>query len=174
MSSSEWPPYEVVSSKHQLGLLRQHVLEIRDMESKVKRENDTDTLSWLGRLLVIRSCGHLEKVMLTCAKKYIESKSGGYVQTFALNSISRSLNPTENNMVKFLGLFDNEWADGLKSWLDLEDEKLRRDLAWAVSTRNAIAHGESQGASPSRAISVCESVDMISDWWVDTLNPGKS
>ncbi len=133
-----------------------------------------ETAGWLARLLVVRSCGHLEKVVQACARGYVEFKSGGPTQSFALSWTERSRNPSEANLLELLTRFESGWAEELLELLSANDELLHRELAWAIDTRNRIAHGENQGAGPEKALVSCASMELLADWWVDRLSPAKS
>jgi hypothetical protein len=128
-----------------------------------------ETLSWLARLLVVRACGHLEQVVKECSQDYVLRKSGGPVQVFAMSWLEKSYNPSRANLLDRLERFNPAWARQFEELLDAEDEALQRDLAWSVDTRNRIAHGENQGASADKALSTCASIELLADWWVDTL-----
>lgn len=170
MSSSRWPPWEVESSRQVLVQLRDHI--VRGMKSDQNEPKLTsETLGWLARLLVVRSCGHLEQVAKECTKAYVEQRSGGPVQSFALSWMERSRNPSQENLVSLLERFDQKWASDFVALLVADDELLHRDLAWAVDTRNRIAHGENQGASVEKALATCASLLSIADWWISSVDP---
>lgn len=171
MSPSRWPPWEVESSRQVLLQLRDHITRGIKPEQPHELKLPSETLSWLARLLVVRSCGHLEQVVKECSKAYVAQRSGGPVQSFALSWMERSRNPSRENLVALLERFDPVWATDFVSFLVADDELLHRDLAWAVDTRNRIAHGENQGASVDKALATCASLQNIADWWISKVDP---
>lgn len=170
MNARRWPPWEVESSRQVLQQLSDHISRGMSPTAPEVRLSP-ETLGWLSRLLVVRSCGHLEQVVKECSRAHIENRSGGPVQTFALSWMDRSRNPSRENLVGLLARFNVQWSSELETMLDADDQKLHRDLAWAVDTRNRIAHGENQGASAEKALTTRESLEEIAQWWVLRTNP---
>lgn len=160
-----WPPWEVTSSRSNLDQLREVVLDLN-------KELPPEAVGWLARLLVLRSCGHLEQTVLQCARGYIEGKSGGPVQSFGLTWLTRSRNPSLSALKELAGRFEPTWGEDLDAFLGENDEALRTQLSNLVAFRNKIAHGENQGVNREKALALSVAAEEIADWWIRTLNPG--
>lgn len=165
---SSWPPFAVTSSRQKLSDLRSHLDNPLDASGKTL---PPEIIGWLGRLLIVRACGHLEQVVSACTRGYIESKSGGPVRVFSLSWAERSRNPNRSNLEKLLGRFDDGWCVEFQCLLEGEDERLHRALTSAVDKRNRIAHGENEGANRDQALQLCSAVSEIADWWSHKFNP---
>lgn len=162
--TKSWPPWEVISSRTNLAQLRELVVD-------ANKDIPPEAMSWLARLLVLRSCGHLEQTVAACARGYIEGKSGGPLRSFGLSWLSRSRNPSEATLLTFAGKFDALWAQDLEYLLAENNELLRNQLNNLVGYRNKIAHGENQGVNREKALALCDAAEEIADWWIRSLNP---
>lgn len=125
----------------------------------------------LSRLLVLRSCGHLEQVVLKCAQGYVEAKAGGPVRSFSLTWLSKSRNPSAKALRELAERFDSTWGQDFDDLLDENEQSLRRLLGNLVDFRNHIAHGENQGVNRGKALELSDAAEDVSDWWITTLNP---
>lgn len=166
--ATSWPPFEVRSSEEKLFALKRLVEKPLDERGEML---PSEVTSWLSRLLVVRSCGHLEQVVQVCARAYIEHKSGGPARQFGLSWLERSRNPKQAALEELLSRFDESWGKSFADFMAEEDERLRRELASAVDKRNRIAHGENEGAGREQALRMCGAIEEISRWWSERLKP---
>ncbi|MET3922671.1 hypothetical protein ABIB26_003632 [Arthrobacter sp. UYEF20] len=157
----------MTSSKSNLALLRE-IVETPD------KDLPAEALSWLSRLLVLRSCGHLEQVVQKCAQGYVEGKAGGPVRSFSLTWLAKSRNPSARALRELAERFDPAWAQDLDNVLDENEQSLRRLLGNLVDFRNLIAHGQNQGVTREKALELGDAAESISDWWITTMNPHNS
>lgn len=158
-----WPPWDVTSSQKNLETLR----DLVDNPTGIAAE----PLGWLSRLLVIRSCGHLEQVVMECARGYVSAKSGGPVQAFGLTWLEKSRNPSAKTLGELAARFDPKWQVQFDALLAENDCRLSDDLGHLVTFRNRIAHGENQGVNRERSLRLSAAADEIADWWINTFNP---
>lgn len=160
-----WPPWEVTSS-------RSNLLQLREVVTDTNKELPPEAVGWLARLLVLRSCGHLEQTVMQCARGYVQGKSGGPVKSFSLTWLAKSRNPSFSSLKELAERFDPHWGEDLESFLDENGEALRTQLSNLVAFRNKIAHGENQGVNREKAMALSIAAEEIADWWIRTLNPG--
>ncbi|PJJ61384.1 HEPN domain-containing protein [Compostimonas suwonensis] len=147
-------------------MLRPLILLIEEPEGV-----SAEALGWLCRLLVVRSCGHLEQTVKHCLRGYVQEKSGGYVRSFSLTWLEKSRNPTPDALSGVLGRFDMSLSDDWIAFLAENDSLLHDDLSALVNMRNRIAHGENEGLKRERALKLAYSTLAIADWWITSFNP---
>ena len=167
MTNKSWPPWEVKSSRLNLETLRGAV--DRPSESGLSAE----ALGWMSRLLVVRSCGYLEKAVVECARGYVTEKSWGQVRSFGLTWLERSRNPKPAALEELLGRFDAQLASEFVAFIGEDDSRLEKELHTLVHLRNRIAHGENEGINRARALSLSLAGEEVADWWISALNPFK-
>lgn len=172
MAAAHWPPWAARTSRTQLTQLRDHIHEGQFSADRSQRLTP-ETQSWLARLLVIRTCGHLEQVVNECTQGFVTANLGGPVRDFTLSWMKRSSNPSYDNLLTLWLRFSEAWAVEFTELLALDDEALKRDLDWMIDARHRIAHGASQGAAVEKALAVYESTITICDWIITTFEPTK-
>lgn len=159
-----WPPFDVISVRHNLDSLRDVVRDDgRALEPEIR--------GWLARLLVVRSAGFIEQAAMECCRGHVRVKGGGWVQSFAHSWLERSKNPNPDNLVALVGRFDQAVAEEFDVLLRADDEALYRDLSSLVDKRNRIAHGLNEGVRPDRALSLATSAEKVVDWFILRFNP---
>ncbi|WP_353963218.1 HEPN domain-containing protein [Streptomyces sp. NBC_00338] len=163
---SSWPPRNVVSLRQTIEPL---AVWIKDPPS----ERTDDEKIWLVRFFVVRTCGYLEQVVFECARAYIDGKSGGPVRVFSQSWITRTKNPSPDNILSLAGRFGGDFEVRLKDLLDADDQRLRRELSLLINRRHQIAHGLNEGLTGSKAIVLYECALEIADWFVENLNPNR-
>jgi hypothetical protein len=160
-----WPPTGVLALANSLN-------ELAEIVGEISRNGDADReVAWLAKLLVVRSCGYLEQVMLQVGLGLTEAKSGGPVRSFALSWYPTYRNPSPDQVVNWVGRFDPEWSIELREILDAEDELIARELALLVDRRNRIAHGLNEGIGVRKALDLKETATTVADWLVLRFNP---
>jgi hypothetical protein len=160
-----WPPNEVLSSKTSLDDL-EATLEIASSDHPEYPYRD-----WLGRFLVIRSAGYIEFAVSAIAREHVRRKSGGSVEAFALSWLDKSRNPSRKNLAEFLARFGQEIRIAFDTFMDDDDERLDRELAFMIDRRNRLAHGENESVNVAKAILLKDVAVEIVDWIAEALNP---
>ncbi|GAA4856589.1 HEPN domain-containing protein [Kitasatospora terrestris] len=161
---NQWPPWPIPSLKESLDSLTSSVAE------RPKGRSDDEHI-WLTRFLVIRSCGYLEQVTYETARAFVADKSFGLVRTFALTWLSRTRNPSPDNMMELLGRFDGALSDEFKVLLEEDDQRLYREISLLVDRRHKIAHGLNEGMNSAKAVALRSDVDIVADWFIEKLDP---
>lgn len=159
--ATSWPPLQVARLRDALDELAETVQESRDPE----------TLTWLTRMLVVRSSGFIEQCANEVFRGYIGARSGGLVRSFGHSWLERSRNPSPDNLSDMIGRFDHELRVEFEALLEEDDQRLRRELAFLVDRRNHIAHGLSEGINREKALSLKEVAFEVSEWLVLRFNP---
>jgi hypothetical protein len=159
--ATSWPPYAV-------NRLRDALKELGDV---VTVTNDVDTLPWLTRMLVVRSSGYVEQTCREVFWGYIDSRAGGLVKAFGHSWIEKSRNPSPDSLLSMIGRFDLNLKDEFNELLEMDDQRLRRELGVLVARRNHIAHGLSEGINREKALILKDIAIEVSDWLVLKFNP---
>lgn len=158
-----WPPWSVTSLREKLDDLASIVESSKGM--------DPDVLTWMSRMLVIRSSGYLEQTAKEVCFYHVESKSGGIVRSFAQSWLEKSRNPSPDNLCDLVGRFDSSLQNELVELLDKDDQRLRRELAFLVDRRNRIAHGLNEGVGREKSLELKVVAVELSDWLILRFNP---
>jgi hypothetical protein len=151
-----WPPRGVPQSESSLNSLVEAV--------SAPDGRSSDEQMWLTRFLVVRACGYLEQVVNTCAVAHVEARSGGTVRTFALSWLSRSQNPSHENLLNLIRRFDGDIRDELSSMLEENSGELKHELSALVTQRHKIAHGLNEGMGARRALELVDTAKHVADW----------
>jgi hypothetical protein len=164
-NTTQWPPWEVTS-------LRRNLAELASLvRAAGEQKQDIETLTWLARLLVVRSSGYVEQSVHIIIRGFVAEKSGGYVRTFAHSWLERSQNPSPDTLRALLGRFDASLESDFEAFLKRDDEKYGRELSFMVDRRNRIAHGLNEGIGHARALALVDVAQDVTDWFVLRLNP---
>lgn len=158
---TSWPPYQV-------SRLRSALEELGDV---VTGTRETEILSWLTRMLVVRSSGYIEQTCREVFWGYIDARAGGLVRTFGHSWLDKSRNPSPDSLLAMIGRFDMNLRDEFEQFLESDDQRLRRELAYLVDRRNHIAHGLSEGINREKAVLLKDISIEISDWLIMKFNP---
>jgi hypothetical protein len=162
-----WPPTSVLSLKQSLD-------ELEEVVKEVNSEGDNrGEASWLARLLVVRSCGYLEQVVLQTGLALIHKSSAGSVRNFSQSWYPTHRNPSPEKIVDWVGRFNPEWSVELQEILDAEDEIIQRELSLLVDRRNRIAHGLPEGIGVRKALDLKGTAITIADWFLLRFNPSR-
>jgi hypothetical protein len=159
-----WPPLQVTTLEAKLR-------ELINLIGCDRDELTDDARSWLGRLLVIRSCGYLEQTVIEVQRAYVSVKSGGLVKTFALSWLERANSPSPDRLCEGVGRFDARLRAELEVFFEADDQRLYRELCFLVDRRNKIAHGLNEGISPTRALALASIAIEIADWFILRMRP---
>jgi len=167
MARLAWPPQDLIPLERGLDELANSIRER-------PRDRTDDEQIWLTRYLVVRSCGYLEQVLYSTTISHIEHSSGGTAKSYALSWLSRSINPTPDNVHTTLGRFDPSMAAEFKIWLDDNRGELNNELSSLVARRHGIAHGLNEGMGSRRALELYIVCKQVADWLILRLNPNPS
>ena len=133
---------------------------------------EAETLGWLSRLLIVRSCGYLEQAVIACARGYVDERAGGLVRAFSRTWLERTSNPSPAALMALAGRFDQNLREELEELLEADDQRLLKELHILVNLRNRIAHGENEGVGRPRALALSSVSEELSNWWILSFNPG--
>ncbi|MFJ3024714.1 hypothetical protein ACIPH4_27735 [Streptomyces tendae] len=114
----------------------------------------------MRRYLCLRFSGFLEKVTEVILLDFIERKSGGPIQVFALGEL-RVPNLSPEKYEKLLGKFGEEYPMRFKSHLGIVHRDALFDL---LDVRNKVAHGSLQGGAKLEPARYFRLVEAIYDW----------
>lgn len=132
---------------------------------KIRHQED------MRRYLCLRFSGFLEKVTEVVLLDFIERKSGGPVQIFALGEL-RIPNLSPEKYVTLLAKFGPEYPERFKSHLGIAHRDALFDL---LDIRNKVAHGDLQGGvklDPTRYLGLVEKIyDWLSSEFLDEALP---
>jgi hypothetical protein len=156
-----WPPFQVARLR----------VALEELAETVEGSREPETLTWLTRMLVVRSSGYIEQTASEVFRGYIGARSGGLVKSFGHSWLERSRNPSPDNLLDMIGRFDHSLRLEFEELLEEDDQRLRRELAFLVDRRNHIAHGLSEGINREKALSLKDVALEISEWLVLRFNP---
>lgn len=159
-----WPPYGLAN-------LEKNLVSLADSVRSPPDSRTDDEQIWLTRFLIIRSCGYLEQVMHECALQHLEQKSGGTARSFAMSWMSRSINPSPDNLNTLLGRFDFSLQVEFQALLDEDGGRINHELSALVTRRHAIAHGQNEGLGSRRALQLVEVAQSVANWLIRRLDP---
>lgn len=134
-------------------------------------DRDDDEQIWLTRFLVVRTCGYLEQVVQESVRSHLQSMAGGTVKSFSLSWMTKSRNPSPDNLLDVVGRFDESWRTELQDMLDADDKFLHRELAMLVHRRHQIAHGLNEGMNSRKALDLVKIAKSLADWFIRRFNP---
>ncbi|MCK9897207.1 HEPN domain-containing protein [Frankia sp. AgB32] len=160
-----WPPTEtriILDRLSELAALVQDQARVADNQ---------EVVSWLARLLVIRSCGYLEQTVAGTFRAYTGRLSYGHVRNFSLGWLDRTQNPTPAALETLAGRFDQGLRQELSALLDADDGRLRRELATLVDRRNRIAHGLNESVGVRKALELHGVACEVADWFILRFGP---
>ncbi|MGB2756601.1 MAG: HEPN domain-containing protein [Acidimicrobiia bacterium] len=143
------------------------------VENAARGESDQASQALTG-FLVIRSCGYLEKVVESCVLEYVESMSAPAVLNFVMGAFGRGANPQPDRLIALVKRFDARWASELNQLFAADDGQLKREVAFLVSCRNKIAHGESESVAHLKALKLSKFAQKVANWFIDTFDPPPS
>lgn len=158
-----WPPWEVTSLRQNLDQLRNIV--------ETPTGIDPEVLSWMSRMLVVRSSGFVEQTAKQVCRVHVWERAGGPVRSFALSWLQWSRNPSPDGLCELVGRFDKTFEDELVDLFDEDDQRVRRELSLLVDRRNKIAHGLNEGITRDKALVLNKVAIEVSDWLILRFNP---
>lgn len=101
---------------------------------------------YLTKYAVIRACGTIEVSFKALVADFCSKRSKAQVKRFIHMKVRKgSANPSQENIMNTLNLFDEAWKKNFKSNLksDPDRQKLLASLQSLVDARNEFAHGGS-------------------------------
>ena len=119
--------------------------QIKYLTSLLKRTgkatDDVELLGHWGRYLCVLAAGFLENSIYEVYGEFVRRASSPAVAQFAESRLERINNPNARRFVETAGSFKREWAEGLESFLNEDDERRRNAINSIMDNRNKIAHG---------------------------------
>ncbi|WP_076784672.1 HEPN domain-containing protein [Parafrankia discariae] len=167
MAHKQWPPRNLTTIKENLDRLA-------DSVTNRPEERPDDDHIWLTRFLVVRTCGYLEQATFETTRTYVTEKSGGPVQTFAISWLTKSRNPTPDNLIDLVSRFGPQLEENFRTFLEDEDQRLHREISFLVDRRNKIAHGMNEGINTRKALDLKGDAELVADWFITYLNPDRT
>lgn len=162
-----WPPYGLSNAEKSLD-------DLADSVRHPPQNRTDDEQIWLTRFLIVRACGYLEQAVHQAALSHLEARSGGTARAFALSWLSRSRNPSPENVLQLLGRFDASLREEFLEMLDDNGGELRRELSVLMGRRHGIAHGLNEGLGSRRALELVAVAKQVADWFLLVMNPDVS
>lgn len=164
MWDGAWPSQQLNNQTSSLETL------IRTVDSPPRLVNE-EAAGIAAQLLVIRSCGYLEQISEQSVVAYLQSKSAPRASAFGASWLGRGSNPSPGKLVALVQRLDKSWAAELLDLFNLDDEVLKRDIEFLVSSRNRIAHGQSNSIGTRRALDLSKSVLIVTQWFIERFDP---
>ena len=158
-------PYNPVG-RTEVRRLRQ---SLDDLFARCNQTRDPEILGDLSKYACVRTCGFLERSILSLARSKCEHGAWGEGQAFALSWLERAPNPRAAEVLRLVRRFSPAWELELKSLLDIDERA--QALNALVGIRNDIAHGRNQGISLRQVREYKEVCVLIVDWLQDKLEP---
>ena len=90
---------------------------------------------------------------------------------FAYSWLERTGNPSPESLTRLVRRFDGTLGDELDSFLDADDQSLRRQVHFLVDRRNQIAHGLNEGVGIRKALDLKGTACDVADWFILKFNP---
>lgn len=163
MTTEIWPPWNVTSLERQLDSLAAAV--------RTPGDRPDEEQIWLTRFLVVRACGYLEQAVHEVVIGHLRSRSAGMIRSFSVSWMSRSRNPSPENLLEVVGRFDTSMQHELEQKLNADDGMVRRELSLLVHRRHHIAHGENEGLGSRKALDLVDLAKDLADWFILALRP---
>lgn len=131
----------------------------------------SDDSAWLARLLVVRSAGHVERSVNVVLRTHVAVRSSGFTKSFAQSYLERGINPSPDALLALTGRFDATLEADLREFLQEDDQRLHREMAFLVDRRNKIAHGLNESVGVVKAIQLTAVASDVADWFVRSFDP---
>ena len=157
--STQWPNQYVASAQQSLRRLK-------DLLDQAIRNGDTAVAAELARFLVVRSCGFLEQITVTCCRCYILRHSNGPAGLFGVSWIRRTRGSLPESLVDLVGRLNDSWREDLESYLKENDEYRWIEIKFLADRRNRIAHGLNESVRPRKASELYDVSIEVADWFI--------
>jgi hypothetical protein len=144
---------------------------LRDLVQNPPSDQNDEVTAALSALLVIRSSGYLEQVVIESLRAYTHSKSIPRVSSYAISWVSTGLNPRPRKLEEFVRRMDGDWSAELVEFFDADDQRLRREIALLVDRRNKLAHGQAEGVGATKAVALSDDAVTVADWFLNRYDP---
>lgn len=164
--TGNWPPNEARQSLSNL-------LSLRDLLSKCFKENDRyfDQVPELAKLLVIRSCGHLEVVSTSCFLAFVDRHSNSVVSGYVSQTYRSWTSPEPKNLRNLLNRLSKKSGEQFAAFLELQGQEFSSELGSLVDKRKKIAHGQNENVTARTALQYCAEAVAVGEWFVEYFRP---
>lgn len=135
--------------------IRQRALDLKEVQTSLREldKNAPDAVSRaLARYLTVRSAGYIEAVRDDLADLYASVTGHPRLQRRISHQLRKGLGVNPEQLLTFVGSFDNDWRVSLAAVLDLDDQALKNQLGAMVAARKKIAHGDGEQVTSSKAL----------------------
>lgn len=134
-----WPPLEIKESVRNLRSLSDLLNNWSSQESLLDTRLFDEVEHGLVRLLIVRSCGHLEFSVDRTLQAYAETKAPPEIVAHVKSHLYRGANPKPQKVVDKLASFSAAWGGEITESFDADDELIKREISLLVDRRNKMA-----------------------------------
>lgn len=135
--------------------IRQRALDLKEVRDCLRALDDDapDALSRaLARYLTVRSVGYVEAVRDDLADLYAFVTGHHRLHRRVSYHLRSGLGASPEQLLTFVGSFDNDWRIALEAVLDADDATIRNQLGAMVAARKKIAHGDGEQVTSGKAL----------------------
>lgn len=157
--------------------IRQRQLDLREVQDSLRdlEENQPDAVArGLARYLTLRSVGYVEAVRDDLADLYASVTGHPRLHRRIAHHLRTGQGVTPEQLLTFVGSFDQSWRVGLEGLLDADDQVLRNQLGAMVAARKKIAHGDGDQVTTGKALAWCDAATEIGRHLVFLFDPSST
>lgn len=158
-----WPPPGI----------RQRLIDLKAVQDALRKVDSSDYFleQCVARYLTVRSAGYVEAVRDDVSDFFVSNQASPRVVNRVRDGLRKGLGVRPAQLETFVGTFDTLWKSELSELLDAEDGRLRTSLGALVKARKAIAHGDGESVTVSRAIGWSETAETVGKWLIVRFDP---
>lgn len=153
-----------MASPNRNATIRQRTLDLKEVQECL-RNLDVDqpyaVSRALARYLTVRSVGYIEAVRDDLADRHAAVTGSHRLHRRIVHHLRAGLGATPEQLLTFVGSFDQHWRVSLETCLDADDQTLRNQLGAMVAARKKIAHGDGDQVTTGRALTWSDSALVI-------------
>lgn len=155
--------------------IRQRLVDLQEVQSCLRNldEGTPDEVSRaLARYLTIRAAGYIEAVRDDLADLYAVETGNARLHRRISHHLRTGLGVAPEQLLTFLGSFDQGWRQSLEELFDQDDQEIRSKLGAMVAARKKIAHGDGDQVTSGRALAWADTAQTIGKHLGSLLDPG--
>lgn len=156
--------------------IRQRVLDLKEVQECVRNldEDQPDAVSRaLARYLTVRSVGYIEAVRDDLADLHAMVTGHPRLHRRIAHHLRTGLGATPEQLLTFVGSFDQAWRASLEACLDADEQALRNQLGAMVAARKKIAHGDGDQVTTGKALTWSDAALKIGKHLETLFDPGR-
>lgn len=165
--AEKWPPYTVIRSENRLKELHSVIEHL-----KIDADPADPAITELSRLLVVRSCGHLETTFSCCFLKYIERHASKTVADYVEGTFKKWQSPKPDNIKNNLRKMSPAIEERLRNFLTQDGRDYSAELGSLVNERDRISHGDNDRVTIRSSENYYKIALEISEWFLAEFSPG--